>query len=304
MSKTTGRAIFGIRVSMLFHLYFRRLRLHTSQELLAGMGIAVGVALVFGVLLANTSLLGATEDTVHGVIGAARLELAARSNRGFDQGLTARVRRLPGVQTAAPVLQESAAVVGPKGRAPVQIVGVTPALVTLGGSLTRNIGAGPLLVGGGLGLTSAIAREIGARPEQSVSVLADGVAHSVNVSAVAGPATLGAAAHSPIVVALINVAQRLTDRPGRVTQIFVEPSAGHDEMVERELRRVAAGRLNVVPADNELTSLRAIARPSGQATDDVCADRWHGWVSLYVQRDALDGARASSIYGRLAHAGL
>jgi putative ABC transport system permease protein len=251
---------------MLFHLYRRRLRLHTTQELLAGTGIAVGVALVFGVLLANSSLLGGTEATVRGVIGAARLELAARSNNGFDQGLAGRVRRLPGVQTAAAVLQEGGTVVGPQGRAHVQIVGVGPSLVTLGGSIPQNIGAGPSLVAGGLGMPVAIARAIGVRPEQAVSVLADGTVHPVRVSVVAGTSVLGTAADSPIVVALIGVAQRLTDRRGRVTQVFVQPGAGKDKMVESELRGLAAGRLNVVPAENELALLRSIAKPNEQAT--------------------------------------
>lgn len=266
MSRGSRRAIFGIRVTMLFHLYFRRLRLHTAQELLAGSGIAVGVALVLGVLLANSSLLGSTENTVRGVIGRARLELDARSDRGFDQNLVERVRSLPGVQTAASVLQESAAVVGPKGRLTVQLVGVTPALVSLGGAITEHIGAGPLVVAGGVGLTSTVANATGARPERSVTVLAGGEAHAVNVAAVLDSRSLGSAAGSPIAVALIGEAQRLTDRAGRVTQIFVEPYRGADQMVKRELVRLAAGRLNVVPADNELRSLRAIAKPSDQAT--------------------------------------
>jgi putative ABC transport system permease protein len=266
MSRGSRRAIFGIRVTMLFHLYFRRLRLHTAQELLAGSGIAVGVALVLGVLLANSSLLGSTENTVRGVIGRARLELDARSDRGFDQNLVGRVRSLPGVQTAASVLQESAAIVGPKGRLAVQLVGVTPALVSLGGAITENIGAGPLVVAGGVGLTSTVANATGARPERSVTVLAGGEAHPVNVATVLDSRSLGSAAGSPIAVALIGEAQRLTDRAGRVTQIFVEPYRGADQMVKRELVRLAAGRLNVVPADNELRSLRAIAKPSDQAT--------------------------------------
>lgn len=266
MSSRSLSSIFGIRVSMLAHLYRRRLRLHTAQEMLASAGIAVGVGLVFGVLLANASLLGATEDTVHGVIGAARLQLAARSNAGFNQRLADRVRTLPGVQTAAAVLQESATVIGPHGRAHVQIVGVTPALVTLGGSIPQHIGAGPSLVGDGVALPSTIANAIGARPEQTVSVLADGAAHPAHVSIVAGSNTLGAAADSPIVVALIGAAQRLTGKPGSVTQVFVRPLPGKDKLVEGELRALAGGRLNVVPADNELTLLRQIAKPSGQAT--------------------------------------
>ncbi|MGH2878745.1 MAG: FtsX-like permease family protein [Solirubrobacteraceae bacterium] len=266
MNANSLRSIFGIRVSMLAHLYRRRLRLHTAQELLAGAGIAVGVGLVFGVLLANASLLGAAEDTVHGVIGSARLELAARSNAGFDQGLADRVRRLPGVQSAAAVLQESATVVGPRARVHVQMVGVTPTLVTLGGSIPQRIGAGPSLVGEGVALPSIIAGAVGARPEQTVEVLAGGFAHRARVSAVAGAGTLGAAGESPILVALIGEAQRLTGREGRVTQVFVRPSPGKDGLVESELRVLARGRLNVTRADDELALLRQIAKPSGQAT--------------------------------------
>ncbi len=264
--KTMRLSIFGIRVSTLFHLYMRRLRSHTGQELLAGSGIAVGVALVLGVLLANASLLGSTEQTVHGVIGAARLELVARSGRGFDERLARRVALLPGVQVSASVLQESAAIVGPKGRASVRFVGVTPALVSLGGAITKNAGAGPSLIGEGIGLPAGIAHATGARAEHKVTLLVDGRAHSVNVRAVLGAGAIGPLAESPLAVALLGFAQRLAGRAGRVTQVFVQPRAGKDQQVERELRRLAAGRQDVVPADNELRLLRAIAKPNDQAT--------------------------------------
>jgi putative ABC transport system permease protein len=259
-------AILDIRVSILFHLYLRRLRSHTAQELLAGSGIAVGVALVLGVLLANASLLGSTEQTVHGVIGAARLELAARSNDGFDERLAKRVALLPGVQAAASVLQENAAVIGPRGRVSVRLIGVTPAVVSLGGAMTKNVGAGPSLIGEGVGLPSTVANTIGTQPEHTVTVLANGQAHRVTVHAVLGAGTIGSVAQSPLALALLGFAQHLASRPGRVTQVFVEPRKGDDSEVARELRLLAAGRLDVVPADNELRLLRAIAKPNSQAT--------------------------------------
>jgi putative ABC transport system permease protein len=266
VSKTMRPAIFGIRVSTLFHLYLRRLRSHTVQELLAGSGIAVGVALVLGVLLANASLLGSTEETIHGVIGAARLELASRSGNGFDGRLARRVALLPGVQVAAPVLQESAAIAGPKGRVSVRLVGMTPAMVSLGGVVTQHVGAASLLIGEGVGLPSAVARATGASPEHAVTLLADGHAHSVKVRAILGAGTIGPVADSPLAVGLLGVVQHLTGRPGVVTQVFVQPRVGDDREVERELRRLAARRLDVVPADNELLSLQAIAKPNYQAT--------------------------------------
>lgn len=266
MKKAMFPPVFGIRVSMFFHLYLRRLRLHTAQELLAGSGVAIGVALVLGVLSANASLLGSTEQSIHGVIGSARLELAARSNNGFDEHLAERVALLPGVQVAASVLQENAAIVGPKGRVSVRLVGVTPRLVSLGGAVTQDVGAGPSVIGGGAALPSVVAEAIGARPEHWVTLLASGGAHSVKVGAILDTGTIGSAADSPLVVALLGTAQRLSGRPGRVTQIYIQPRVGRDRQVERELRRLAAGRLNVVSADNEVTLLQAIARPNNQAT--------------------------------------
>lgn len=79
MKRVLNPRILGLRLTMLLHICGRRLRLHTGQELLAGSGIAVGVALVFGVLFANTSLTGSAGRLIHQVVGSARLELAARS---------------------------------------------------------------------------------------------------------------------------------------------------------------------------------------------------------------------------------
>ena len=50
--------IAGLRFSALVDLYRWRLGNHKTQELLAGIGIAIGVALFFGVLVANASLMG------------------------------------------------------------------------------------------------------------------------------------------------------------------------------------------------------------------------------------------------------
>ena len=95
------------------------------------VGIAVGVALFFGVLLANVGVTGPSARLVHELTGTARYTLSARSSEGFDEGLIAAVRELPDVQVASPILRETATVVGPKGREPVELIGLTPTIVTL-----------------------------------------------------------------------------------------------------------------------------------------------------------------------------
>ena len=258
--------VLGLRPSVLVFLYGWRLTSHKVQELLAGIGIAIGVALFFGVLVANTTITGSDSQVVHAVIGSAKLQLAARSSDGFDERIVGSVRRLPGVRVAVPVLREDAAIQGPNGRRLVQLVGVTPRLVALKSPVTRDLGAGAALLSGGVGLPSGIAQAIGAQGSQPVTLLANGDAHTVLVRAVLGSQTIGPVANSPIVIAQLSVAQRITEKTRRVTQILIEPRPGETRMVEGELLHLAAGRLDVEPADNELRLLSGASEPVSQST--------------------------------------
>jgi putative ABC transport system permease protein len=258
--------IAGVRISMLTHLYAVRLRSHAIQELLAGSGIAVGVALVLGVLVANASLTGSAEQLVHEVVGRARLQLAARSQDGFEEGLDERTLRLPGVEVAAPVLRENVAVVGPGGRQPVQLLGVTGAVLNLGGLDARQFGLSSFSFGRGLVLPESTAQAIGVEPGDRVTVLAFGSAHAVAVSAVLKSAPFGVIASSPIAITRLAQAQRLTGLNGRLTQVLVKPQTGSEHQVDGELRTVAGARVNVEPADEELRLLAEAVKPNDQST--------------------------------------
>ena len=247
-------------------LYRIRLRHHAVPELLAGAGIAVGVALVFGVLVANTSITGSMAGMIRAVNGSARLELIARSSEGFSQNLANKASELPGVQTAAYLLRENAIIVGPRGRQSIQLVGLTPGIVTLGGSATQNLGAGAYLLQGGIGLPSGVAKSIGARARNNVTLLTQGAAHPVLLRAILNGGTIGALANSPVAVALLPIAQRIAEQPGRVTQVLIMPRPGADRQVAAELRKLVAGRVSVVPADHELGVLNETAKPLNQST--------------------------------------
>jgi putative ABC transport system permease protein len=258
--------IAGVRLSMLVHLYRVRLRSHAVQELLAASGIAVGVALVLGVLVANTSLTSSAAELVHQVIGSARIQLAARSSSGFDMKLATASENLAGVQVAAPVLRENIAVLGPHGRQSVQLLGVTPAVALLGGVGTRSAGPAGISVSGGLILPASVAAATGAVVGSRVTVLARGSASTLRVGAVLNGSRFGALASSPVAVTPLRVAQRLTGLTGRVTQVYFKPRRGADRLLAGELRTLAAGRLDVVAADNELRLLNQAATPNDQST--------------------------------------
>ena len=259
--------IYKVRVSTLLALYGWRLRRHKVQELLAGIGIAVGVALFFGVLVANTSTTSSESQLIHAVTGSARLQLAARSSAGFEARLVERVRELKGVEVAAPVLRLDAVIVGLRGRRQaIQLIGVTPALALLGAPAAKDASVADGLLSGGIGLPSSVAGSIDAEINDNITVLANGEAHTATVRGVLGSQAIGPVASSPVAVALLGEVQRLTGLPERVTEVFIKTHPGSESMVAAELRTLAAGRLDVEPADSEIRLLSDAAGPSGQST--------------------------------------
>jgi putative ABC transport system permease protein len=258
--------ILGVRMSMLFRFYGWRLRRHTAQELLAGSGIAVGVALVFGVLVANTNLTSSAAGLVHELGGRARLALVARSDAGFDERLAEAAGRLPGVRVAAGLLRENVTLLGPRGRRTIQLVGLGVNDISLGGVAQRNFGLATLLLAGGVGIAGEVADTIGVRAGQPMEVLAGGDVHGPQVHAVLGDTAAGAGADSAVGVTVLRLAQLLTGRPGRVTEVLIEPRPGDQRLVAGELKRLAAGRLDVVAADNELRLLAQATKPNAQST--------------------------------------
>lgn len=260
-----------MRPYALVHLYGRWLRAHTVQELLAGVGIAIAVALAFATLIANASIAGSTGEVVHAVIGSATLQLRARSADGFDERALAGVERLADVKQAAPLLEQTATVVGPHGRrATVDIAGTNVGLAILNGlAHTLPVAA---LSPGGIGLSKKSANALGitgtaAGRSREVSLRLRGGAHRLNVSAVLGPEAFGALSRAQVAVMPLNRLQQLAGLRGRISRILVEAKPGRENAVRAELQKLAAGRLLVAPADQDLSLLRQALGPSNQASE-------------------------------------
>lgn len=96
-------------------LYRVRLRARMVQECLAIAGIAAGVALLFASQVSSQSLQSSVGQLSHGIVGNATLQLLARGPNGFPASMLARVRAVPGVRAAAPLLEVSANAIGPAG---------------------------------------------------------------------------------------------------------------------------------------------------------------------------------------------
>jgi putative ABC transport system permease protein len=250
----------------LIHLYRVRLRSRIVQEALALVGIAVGVALVFAALVANTSLTGSVRQLTSGIVGQTRFQLAARSPEGFSQRLLDDVQRLKGVKAAAPVLEVQANLIGPTGRRSVLFVGGDPRFARLGGVLLRHFTAGQLREQQALALPAPMADMLGASLAEPVRVQIDTRTVPVPLGAELQQHDIGELVHSPVAIAPLPFAQKISGMVGRITRIFVQPQPGQDRTVEAGLRRLAAGRLNVRKADNDVAVFEQAAYPTNQST--------------------------------------
>jgi putative ABC transport system permease protein len=256
-----------MRLSSVVRLYRVRLRARVVQELFAIAGIAIGVALLFASHVASTSLNGSVQQLNSGIVGGQmRFQLAARDSYGFDERLLGDVQRLPGVAAAAPVLEESANVIGPAGRRSVDLVGTDPRLARLGGSLVRGFYESQLGKVNALMLPAPIMQTLGVGSLGRVKLQIG----AGTVPALLVPELLArdsaSLADNPIAIAPLIYAQGLTGMTGRLTSIYVQPQTAHDREVKAGLERLAAGRLNVRPADFNTTLFSRAAGPTNQST--------------------------------------
>ena len=149
-----------------------------------------------------------------------------------------------------------------------------------------------------------MASAIGAEPGSQVTVLAAGGAHRVKVGAVLSGSLFGALTSSPVAIALLAVAQRLTGLPRRVTQVLVEPRPGADRLVASELRGSRAGGWMSRPRRNELRLLDEAIKPNSQSTELFSAISVMVGIPAGAERDAADDARAPPVRRRSACSGV
>jgi len=259
-----------VRPSALFWFYVRWLRRHLAQELLAGIGVATAVALVFATITAAGSVSGSSTQAVRTVIGPATLQLHARSGAGISGSLLREAQRLPGVRGAGSLLEETATLRTANGRtATVDLAGAGTSLVFLDG-LARTIPSATLSARG-IGLSSQTARQLGiggpsAARHGSVEVYVRGTAARMPISAVLGQEAFGALSDTSVAVMQLTELQSLMGLRDRVSRILVQPRHGEDAKVRSELTRLAHGGIDVTPAGQDIGLLSQALRPSDQAS--------------------------------------
>ncbi len=262
-----------MRLRTIAHLYVVRLkaRVVLVQELFAVLGIAVGVALLFASQVASTSLDASVAQLASGVVGQSKYQLKARGPQGFSESLLSEVQRLPGVRAAVPVLERPASAAGPLGSRSVDLIATDPRDVRLTGRLLRHLPTEQLSHQHVIALPTPIADELGVSTLNALKLQVGArVVHAL-VGAELTQRSVGALVNSPIVLAPLAYAQKLTNMQGRITRVLVQVRPGADRAVHEGLIRLAAGNINVEPANFEATLFSQAAAPVNQSTKTFAA---------------------------------
>jgi putative ABC transport system permease protein len=257
-----------VRLSSALHLYATRLRARLAHEGLVLIGIAAGVALLFAAQIAGASLQSSVAQLAAGIEGRATLQLRARGQAGMPEIMLARVRRIPGVQVAAPLLEAGAQARGPRGGRAVELIGADSSLSRLGGRLVSHVSLAPF---GGIAavvLPSALSRQIGVSGfGQEVTFDLPGRSAEAPLYARLPRRQIGGLAESPMAIAPLSAVQEMTGLAARVSRILVESAPGRRRGVRAALLHLAGGRMNVEPAGYDATLFSTAAAASNRSTE-------------------------------------
>ena len=105
----------------------RELRRRPGRTLLTLAGIVIGVAAIVAVSLASATARDAFRNMFDQVGGKAELEVVGAVQGTFDPTPVESTVRVPGVEAVVPLIQTQTAILTPKGRSAVLVLGVDPA---------------------------------------------------------------------------------------------------------------------------------------------------------------------------------
>jgi putative ABC transport system permease protein len=195
------------------------------QTVLMVLGIALGVAVVVAVDLANASAARAFDYSTGAVAGRATHQIVA-GPQGMDERIYVRLRREGVVDAAAPVVTAYATSPQLGGR-PFQLLGVDPFAELPFRSYLGAEGGVPverlvefLTEPGAVLLSVDVATRYGIEPGVELTLAVEGYERTVRVAGLAAPADeLSRRALEGLVLADVATAQELTGRVGRLDHV-------------------------------------------------------------------------------------
>jgi putative ABC transport system permease protein len=253
------------RFASVLMLYLVRLRRRWVPELMAALGIAAGVALLYAASVASTSLSAPVRALNEGIVGHSQWQLVARGGTTMSDDTYDRIVALPGVLRAAPVLQVPGNLAGPRGETGLTLFGADPRVVRLRGRLLQGFTSTDAARQQALVVPTSVARKIGVKFGDDARVQIAGRALTLPL-VVAGQEQIGALADTSVALVPLKYLQRLAHIGPRVSRILVEAKPGRIGEVREGLQRIGGTRLDVRTADYESRLFDTAAKPTDQAT--------------------------------------
>jgi putative ABC transport system permease protein len=257
----------------LFNVGWRYLLRHPWQTALMILGIALGVAMVVAIDLANSAASRAFDLSTDAVAGRATHQIVA-GPAGLDETVYTRLRVDGGIENAAPIVTDYMR--SPQlGNRPIRLLGVDPfaeapfrsyLISGEAGSQDRQPASGVPVGGlaafltrpGALFVSDALASEYGLRVGDRITVTVAGRTGPASIAGLLHPGDrLTQRALDGMVLADIATAQELTGRQGRLDYIDLILPA------DEALRSRIAGLL---PGDAHIVTTRARAGAVAQMT--------------------------------------
>jgi putative ABC transport system permease protein len=259
-----------MRLSGIRYIYEARLgaRAVLVQEGFAILGIAVGVALLFASQVSSTSLSHSVAQLNNQLVGNAQVQLSARGPEGVSERLLEEARQVPGVQVALPIFDRQVNLIGRRGERSVDLIGVGPHSVFASGPLLRRFSAKQIANLRAIAVPAPLAREVGVGALQTVKLQTGSGFRETLVAATLQEADIGGLVDSPIAVASIGYARRLTGVQGQVTRIFVRFDPARSGEARAALARLAAKwNVNLVPGDFDSRLFAVAVAPESKSEE-------------------------------------
>lgn len=263
-----ARARETVPVREILFVFRARLRQRAvlGQEVLAIVGIAIGVALLFASQVASQSLDGSVRQLTQQLVGETQYQLDARGPEGFPESVAHEASGIAGVTAALPLLEQQATVTGPAGHASVDLVSVDPRFARLSGRLVRNLSARQLAHQRVIALPAALAASIGANSLEVLSLQIGTRQVETLLGAKLGEREVGGLADSRVALAPLSYGQTLLGEPHEISRVYVKVAPGQEGSVHAALERLAArDNLNAAPADFDAQLFAVASAPAGQS---------------------------------------
>ncbi|MDA8362460.1 MAG: FtsX-like permease family protein [Gammaproteobacteria bacterium] len=236
-------------VGVVWHANFRFLSRHPWQIFLAVLGVALGVAVVVAVGLANTSAMRAFRLSSRAVSGSATDQIIGGPG-GLRERLYTHLRVDAGIESIVPIVD---GYVEAKDET-LHIVGVDPLAESGTAGDLAGTGAGAvrrlLTEPGTLLLGRATARRMGLKVGDSLTIRCAGRRHTIVLAGLL-PSAGAAVAQDGLAITDISTAQIVTGQIGQLSRIDLTLPRG---ATGRRMRARIAGLL---PAGTRLESARA-----------------------------------------------